>query len=200
MCFQLAVNATMPEEKGGLDGHVIVIDTENTFRPKRIDQIAKAQGLDIDEVNEKIHVARAFNAAHQMLLLEEKAAELAKEVPVRLVIVDSLVAHFRAEYIGRGNLGERQGMLNKHMHDLLKFADVNNAVIAVTNQVITNPGQLFGDPTKPVGGNIVGHTSTYRCYIRKGKNGKRVVRMIDSPESPDEEVVISVGEEGIRDG
>ena len=42
MCFQLAVNATMPFDKGGLDGDVVVIDTENTFRPERIVQISEA--------------------------------------------------------------------------------------------------------------------------------------------------------------
>lgn len=200
ICLQLAVNATMPIEQGGLDGHVLWIDTENTYRPKRIDEIATAQNLNLEEVASRIHVARAFNSAHQILLLEKKAIDLAEKYPVRLVIVDSLTAHFRSEFIGRGNLGERQGLLNKHMHDLLRFADVNNAVVVVTNQVITNPGQLFGDPTKPVGGNIVGHTSTYRVYLRKGKSGKKVARMIDSPENPDEEVLLSVGQEGVRDG
>jgi DNA repair protein RadA len=200
MCFQLAVNATMPVEKGGLNGHVLVIDTENTFRPMRIEQLAKAQGLDVNEVNEKIHVARAFNSAHQMLLLEEKAYEMAKKYPIKLVIVDSLTAHFRAEYIGRGALGERQGMLNKHMHALLRFADIYNAVIAVTNQVMSNPGQMFGDPTKPIGGNVVGHTSTYRIYMRKGAKGKKVARMIDSPENPDSEALLTIDECGVRDG
>jgi DNA repair protein RadA len=199
LCLQLAVNATMPVEKGGLDGHVLVIDTENTFRPRRIEDMAKAHGLDIEETETKIHVAKAFNSAHQMLLVRQKATELAKQFPVRLVIVDSLVSHFRSEFIGRGNLGERQGLLNEHMHDLLRFADVNNAAVAVTNQVITNPGQLFGDPTKPVGGNIVGHTSTFRLYLRKSKEGMRNVRMIDSPEHPENEVYIHIGEEGIRD-
>jgi DNA repair protein RadA len=200
ICFQLAVNATMPESEGGLDGHVIYIDTENTFRPNRIDDIARAQGLDLKEINEKIHTTKAFNAAHQMLLIEQKAYELAKKVPVKLVIVDSLVAHFRSEYIGRGNLGERQQMLNKHMHELLRFADLNNAVIAVTNQVMANPAQLFGDPTKPVGGHIVGHTSTYRVYLKKGKAGKSTARMIDSPEHPINEAIIALTKEGIRDG
>ena len=200
ICFQLAVNATMPIADGGLDGHVIVIDTENTFRPIRIEQIATAHGLDVDEVNSKIHVARAFNSAHQMLLLTDKADELAKQVPVKLLIVDSLVSLFRSEYIGRGNLADRQGLLNTHMHDILKFTDAHNAVAAVTNQVLTNPGQMFGDPTKPVGGNIIGHNSTYRVFLRKGKGGKRVARMVDSPETPDSEVILSIGEEGCRDG
>jgi DNA repair protein RadA len=198
MCFQLAVNATMPIEKGGLNGEVIVIDTENTFRPERIVQIAEAQGLDPTETLQKIHVARAYNSSHQMLLVE-KAQEIALKTPIRLMIVDSLTAHFRAEYIGRGTLAERQGLLNKHMHDLLRFADVNNAVIAVTNQVAAKPDAFFGDPTRPVGGHIVGHASTFRLYLRKSKGGKRIARLIDSPNLPEAEVVITVSEEGIRD-
>jgi DNA repair protein RadA len=198
MCFQLAVNATMPVEKGGLDGEVIVIDTENTFRPERIVQMAEAQGLDPIETLQKIHVARAYNSSHQMLLVE-KAQEIALKTPIRLMIVDSLTAHFRAEYVGRGTLAERQGLLNKHMHDLLRFADVNNAVIAVTNQVAAKPDAFFGDPTRPVGGHIVGHASTFRLYLRKSKGGKRIARLVDSPNLPEAEVVLTVSEEGIRD-
>jgi DNA repair protein RadA len=199
IALQLAVNATRPVEDGGLGGHVLIIDTENTFRPKRIEEMSKALGLNVEETFAKIHVARAFNSAHQIILLEKKANELAKTIPIKLVIVDSLTAHFRSEFLGRANLGPRQGLLNRHMHELLRFADVNNAVIVVTNQVLTNVGQMFGDPIKPVGGNIVGHTSTYRVYLRKSKAGKKVARMIDSPENPDEEAIYSLGEEGVRD-
>lgn len=198
MMFQLAVNATMPTEKGGLDGDVVIIDTENTFRPERIVQIANAQGIDPMETLQRIHVARAFNSSHQMLLVE-KAAEMAVKTPIKLLIVDSLTAHFRSEYVGRGTLAERQGLLNKHMHDLLRFADVSNAVIAVTNQVAAKPDAFFGDPTRPVGGHIVGHASTFRVYLRKSKGGKRIARLIDSPNLPEAECVITVSEEGIRD-
>ena len=198
ICFQLAVNATMDHEKGGLEGEVVVIDTENTFRPERIAQMATALDLDPVEVLHKIHVARAFNSSHQMLLVE-KASEMARDIPVRLLIVDSLTAHFRAEYVGRGALAERQQLLNKHMHDLLRFGDVNNAVIAVTNQVSSKPDAFFGDPTRPIGGHIVGHAATYRIYLRKSKGGKRIARLVDSPNLPEAEAVISVSEIGIRD-
>ena len=123
MCFQLAVNAGRPVDEGGLDGNVFIIDTENTFRPERIVQMATALDLDPEEVLKKIHVARAFNSHHQMLLVD-KAQELAHDLNVRLMIVDSLTAHFRAEYVGRGALAERQQNLNKHMHDLLRFGDL----------------------------------------------------------------------------
>lgn len=195
---QLAVNVQMPREDGGLGGEVIVIDTENTFRPERIAQMAQAIGLDPKEALAKIHVARAFNSHHQMLLAE-KAMELAKSKNIKLLIVDSLTAHFRAEYIGRGTLADRQGKLNKFMHDILRFGDLNNAAIAVTNQVHAKPDAFFGDPTRPVGGHIVGHTATFRMYLRKSKGNKRIVRLIDSPHLPEGEAVVSVTEEGIRD-
>ena len=198
ICFQLAVNATRPVEEGGLNGDVFIIDTENTFRPERIVQMAVALDLDPEEVLKKIHVARAFNSHHQMLLVE-KANELAHEMNVKLLIVDSLTAHFRAEYVGRGSLAERQQNLNKHMHDLLRFADLHNAVIAVTNQVASKPDAFFGDPTRPIGGHIVGHAATYRLYLRKSKGGKRIARLIDSPNLPEAEAVITVSEEGVRD-
>jgi len=198
VCFQLAVNATLPEDAGGLDSDVIIIDSENTFRPERIIQMAEHLGVDSNEVLKRIHVARAFNSQHQVLLVE-KAIELAQEKKVKLMIVDSLTSHFRAEYIGRGALAERQQILNRHMHELLNFATLNNAVIAVTNQVAAKPDAFFGDPTRPIGGHIVGHTATFRLYLRKGKAGKRIARLIDSPNLPEGEAVFMVSENGITD-
>ena len=198
LCFQLAVNATLPEDMGGLDSEVIIIDTENTFRPERIAQMARYLGADPEDTLKKIHVARAFNSQHQILLVE-KAMELARDRKVRLLIVDSLTSHFRAEYVGRGTLAERQQVLNRHMHDLLTFGTMNNAVIAVTNQVAAKPDAFFGDPTRPIGGHIVGHASTFRIYLRKGKAGKRVARLVDSPNLPEGEAVFMVTEDGIKD-
>jgi len=198
ICFQLAVNATLPEEMGGFDSEVVIIDTENTFRPERIVQMSNYLGIDPAEVLKKIHVARAFNSQHQILLVD-KAMELSKTKKIKLLIVDSLTSHFRAEYIGRGALAERQQMLNRHLPDLLSFATLNNAAIAVTNQVSSKPDAFFGDPTRPIGGHIVGHTATFRIYLRKGKAGKRVARLIDSPNMPEGEAVFTITEDGIKD-
>src|SRR5436309_718983 len=151
-----------------------------------------------DAILKRIHIARAFNSHHQMLLVE-KAQELAQDFPIRLIVIDSLTAHFRAEYIGRGVLAERQQLLNKHIHELMRFGDIHNAVIYVTNQVHAKPDAFFGDPTRPVGGHIVGHSATFRVYLRKSKGGKRIARLIDSPNLPEAEAVFSVSEDGIRD-
>jgi DNA repair protein RadA len=198
VALQLAVSTQLPEEEGGLDGEVMIIDTENTFRPERVGQMAEGFGLDPNEVLENIHVARAFNSHHQMLLAE-KAIDNAKDRDVRCLIVDSLTSHFRAEYIGRGALAERQQKLNKFMHDILRFGDINNAAVVVTNQVQSKPDAYFGDPTRPIGGHIVGHTATYRIYLRKSRGGKRIARLIDAPNLPEGEAVFQIENEGIRD-
>ena len=202
---QMAVNVQLPESEGGLDGSAIFIDTENTFRPERIEQMVEGLGKDVGSVEDflaNIHVARAHTSDHQMLLMEtarDLAADLREtEKPVRIFIVDSLTAHFRAEYAGRGTLAARQQKLNRHMHDLFKLVDENNAVALVTNQVMSNPAVFFGDPTKPIGGNIVGHTATFRLYLRKSKGGKRIARLVDSPNLPDGEATFMVEQAGLK--
>lgn len=195
----LAVNTQLPLEKGGANGKCVFIDTEGTFRPARIKQIAEGIGADPEKVLKNILVARAFNSDHQMLLLE-KVGEMIKDgEPIKLVIVDSLTAHFRAEFAGRGQLADRQQKLNRYMHDLMKLAETYNLAVYVTNQVMSNPAQMFGDPTTPIGGNIVGHASTYRMYLRRGKKGSRVAKLIDSPNLPDNETIFWVTNSGVCD-
>ncbi|MBX0286518.1 DNA repair and recombination protein RadA [Haloarcula salinisoli] len=228
---QLAVNVQLPAEHGGLEGSAIFIDSEDTFRPERIEQMVEGQedealedmmklhgivGEDeaadatdddlmadlVESVLDKIHVAKAFNSNHQ-ILLAEKAQEIASqsqddEFPVRLLAVDSLTAHFRAEYVGRGQLADRQQKLNKHLHDLMRVGDLNNTAVLVTNQVASNPDSFFGDPTQPIGGNILGHTSTFRIYLRKSKGNKRIVKLVDAPNLPDGEGVMRVEGAGLK--
>jgi len=198
LAFQLAVNVQLPKEKGGLEGTAIFIDTENTFRPERITQMAKALNLDPHKVLKNIFVGRAYNSDHQILLVN-KAKDVLKERNVKLLIVDSLTSMFRSDYSGRGELAPRQQKLNRHLHELQKISEVYNLAVYVTNQVMANPAIMFGDPTTPIGGNILGHAATFRLYLRKSKDQKRIVKLIDSPCLPDAETVFRVTEEGIRD-
>lgn len=195
---QLAVNTILPTSQGGFNGEVFYIDTEDTFRPERIAQMAEAVGMDPQDALDRIHVARAYNSAHQMLLVDE-IKRMAKSIDVKLVIVDSLTSHFRAEFVGRGMLASRQQKLNKHLKELKQLSDVQNALVLVTNQVMSNPAALWGDPTKAIGGHIVGHASTFRLYLRKSKGGRRIARLIDSPNLPEGEAVFTVTAEGLKD-
>lgn len=192
----LAVNC----QKAIKGAAAVYIDTENTFRPERIMELAKGTGIDPKEALGNIMVARAYNSDHQMLLAEKVDDLITKQkLNLKVVIVDSLTAHFRAEFIGRGTLSDRQQKLNKHMHTLLKLADKYNLCVYVTNQVMAKPDVFFGDPTQAIGGHIVAHASTFRIYLRKGKKGSRVAKLIDAPNLPDGECNFYVETTGLKD-
>ena len=178
------------------DNKAIYIDSENTFRADRIKDFATANGLDPEEALDRVYVARAYNSDHQMLLIDEVEKILQTDNSYRVIIVDSLTSHFRAEFIGRGTLATRQQKLNKHMHQLLKLADLYNMVVLVTNQVMAKPDSFFGDPTQAIGGHIVGHNSTFRIYMRPGKAGSIFAKLMDSPNLPNNDTNFMVTKEG----
>jgi DNA repair protein RadA len=198
LAFQLAVDAQLPKEEGGVDGSVLFVDTEGTFRPERIEAIAKDKGLDPKKALENIYVVRAVTTDEQILTIQ-RADKLIAEKNIKLIIIDSLTSLFRSEFIGRGALGERQQKLNQHVHRLQQLADKFNIAVYVTNQVMDNPGILFGDPTTPIGGNVLAHAATTRLYLRKSKEDKRIVRLVDSPNMPEGECVIKITPSGIKD-
>ncbi|MDE1828626.1 MAG: DNA repair and recombination protein RadA [Candidatus Micrarchaeota archaeon] len=197
-----AVSVQLPEDKKGLskdgeDVRVAWIDTENTFRPERIRAIAIRFGLDPDKVMSNIKVARVHNTVEQMDALEQ-IEKVIKSENIKLIVVDSAIGLFRGEYIGRGNLSNRQGAISRFVHLGEKIAMAYHLAVIYTNQVQSDPSQMFGDPTKSVGGRVVEHTSTYRIYLKK--SGKfRVAVMKDSPHHPDGECVYGVTEGGVVD-
>lgn len=197
-CLTASVMATRPIEEGGLDTDVIYVDSEGTFRITRVKEITEARGYNFDEVASRLHVVRANTSAHQIVLMD-KIRQLGVEKNVRLLIVDSIISHFRAEYIGRGSLAERQQLLNSYLSQLQSFAESRNAVVLVSNQVQENPGLMFGDPVKPVGGYVLGHSAQVHIYIRAGKAGRRVFKLMKSPNLPTGEMICDIGSAGVAD-
>ena len=198
LCHVMCVMVQKSKEEGGLDGGALYIDTEGTFRPERIVTIAKAHNMDPFKVLDKIIVARAYNSAHQVLILEE-AGKIIQEENIKLIISDSITGLFRSEYLGRGTLATRQQKLGRFIRLLARTAEMYNCAVLATNQVSSSPDSFFGDPTRPVGGNVLGHASTYRIYFRKGGKNKRVAKMIDSPHHAMSEAVFELADRGVQD-
>ncbi|MBY9020566.1 MAG: DNA repair and recombination protein RadA [Candidatus Lokiarchaeota archaeon] len=199
LAHQLCVNVQLPYDEGGLEGNALYIDTEATFRPERIIQMAEGKDLDHNNVLKNITVGRAYNSDHQILLIQE-AAKIIKEKNIKLVVVDSIIGHFRSEYVGRGTLANRQQTLNVHIHDLLRLTEIfDELAVIFTNQVSSKPDVFYGNPTVATGGHILAHGATIRIYLRKGKGEQRVAKMIDAPHLPEAEAIFSITEEGIKD-
>lgn len=197
ICHTSAVMVQQKITDGGLEGGVIYVDTENTFRPERIVSISKARNIDHVSVLENIVVAKAFNSAHQELIMHE-VGKIIENNNIKLLILDSAISHYRAEYLGRAMLSERQQKINRLMHILIRISETYKIAVLLTNQIQSVPDTLFGDPFRATGGNIIAHSSTYRIYLKKaGKN--RIARIVDSPYHPEIEALFSLGEEGVTD-
>ena len=170
---------------------MLYIDTENTFRPERIKQIAKRYQLDPEEVLSNIMVGRAFTVDAVGVLIMQAAAAMIED-QFALMIIDSIMAPYRVDYSGRGELAERQQVLGRMLSKIQKISEQFNIAIFMTNQVMADPGGGMTyaiDPKKPVGGNIMAHASTTRLFLRKGKGEQRVCKIYDSPSIPEGECV-----------
>ncbi len=197
ICHTLCVTAQLPLDEGGYGQGVIFIDTEGTFRPERVQQIAEARGHDAMEMLKNVIHAKVYNSSHLELVVRTLGKYI-EQYKAKLVIVDSIISLHRAEFVGRGTLAERQQKLNGIVHRLLRIADIYNIAVVVTNQVQSTPDSFFGDPTKPAGGHILGHACTYRIYLKKS-GAERVATMIDSPYHPYSETRFRVTEKGVED-
>jgi DNA repair protein RadA len=196
LCYNLCVTANSKFPENG----IIFVDTENAFRVERVHQIAESRGLDAEEIMKRIFVCRIYYSAH----LEAVIRSLAKSIEqyrARLVIIDSIISLHRAEFPGRETLAERQQRLNAILHKLIRLAEIYNVAVVYTNQVQAQPDNFYGngfDSMRAAGGNIMGHASTYRIFLRKAGHN-RVATMLDSPYHAFSQVRFSIGEEGIKD-
>lgn len=198
LCMKLSIAAQLPRNDGGLEGRVLFIDTEGTFSAERVYQMAQAMQLQPEKILEGIMCGRVYNSDHQVLAVDH-AFKMCQDENIKLLIIDSVLSHFRSEYIGRETLAERQQKLNSHLHKLTRLAQALNLSVVVTNQVQANPQAFFGDPTRPAGGNILAHASTHRIMLKKASGGLRCAKVIDSPYLPESEAYFQITEKGIED-
>ena len=201
LCHTLAVTCQIPLDVGGGEGKCLYIDTEGTFRPVRLVSIAQRFGLDPDDALNNVAYARAYNADHQLKLLDA-AAQMMSESRFSLIIVDSVMALYRTDFSGRGELSARQMHLAKFMRALQRLADQFGVAVVVTNQVVAqvdNAMPFNPEPKKPIGGNIMAHSSTTRLAFRKGKGCQRICKVVDSPCLPEAECIFAIYEDGVGD-
>jgi len=201
ICHTLAVSCQLPLESGGAEGRCLYIDSENTFHPSRLRSIATRFGLDPTDTLDNVTFARAFNSDHQMKLVEESCAILAQD-RYALLIVDSATALYRTDYKGRGELAARQQHMAQFLRLLQRIADEFGVAILITNQVVAqvDGGAIFTpDAKKPIGGNIIAHSSQTRLSLRKGRGENRICKIYDSPSLPESECTFSICDGGITD-
>jgi len=181
ICHQLAVTVQLPEDRGGVSGRALYVDTEGTFSPGRIRQIAGRFG--VEDPLKGIYVKRVESVVALEDLVVKFLPRFVEEKQVRLVVIDSVIALYRAQFKGREYLARRQQRLNYLLDWLKRLGRVYEPLyIAITNQVLSSPTP-FGTMKMPAGGNILAHASTHRFFLYKGRE-RHVLRVLDSPSLP----------------
>jgi DNA repair protein RadA len=198
----LCVTTQLAKEKGGLGGGVLYIDTENTFSKSKIERIAKRFGLDLKKALGNIFHCRIYSTDHQLQMIHASEKAI-KEKGAKLIIVDSLTALVRAEYVGIGMLAPRQAALNKIIHDLSRIAETYNVAVLVTNQVSTVMKGTFS-ANDAIGGNIVAHGCHFRVQFKTSgfsanSSLERTATVVDAPDLAPESTNFFITEAGISD-
>ncbi|KAI6149184.1 Rad51-domain-containing protein [Pisolithus tinctorius] len=197
LAHTMCVVAQLPPDLGGASGK-----SQGTFRPDRIRAIADRFGVDGSMALENILYGGSLRPASQwfMELINECSMRFAEDKDFRLIIVDSIMALFRVDYSGRGELSERQ---QKMLSKLVKLSEEYNIAVLITNQVQADPGATMtfvaGGALKPVGGHILSHASATRIFLRKGRAEERVAKLVDSPDRPESEASYKLEEGGWSD-
>ncbi len=212
MCHSLAVAAQLDSLAVGaqldslavaaqLDGRkitgsmVLYIDTELTYNPIRIGKIALLRQLDVGQVFDNITIRKADSVAKQEQTLEQ-IPDLIKSNNIKLVIIDSVIKNYRAEFIGRSNLVERQQRLLKFMHALNTLAFNHDIAVVITNQVSDRPESR--GKYKPTGGNVLGHSVTHRISLLE--YGPVIfARLVKSAYYPIADCRLQIDESGVTD-
>nr|MDO8088649.1 DNA repair and recombination protein RadA [Candidatus Sigynarchaeum springense] len=198
----LAITVQLPKAEGGLDGDVVYIDTEGTFSKAKLARIARRFGIDPAKALSRIHLAKVYSADHQLQMIEQ-CERLLATYPIKLIIVDSLMALLRNEYVGIGCLAPRQAKLNKIIHTLGRIAEAKNLAVVLTNQVVTKMlGQFAYEDA--VGGNIVSHGCHFRYRVKaKGFSYNeglvRFITVVDSVDLAPGTAEFYITEAGIAD-
>ncbi|GAH43173.1 unnamed protein product, partial [marine sediment metagenome] len=192
LSHQLAVRCQLPYNQGGLEGRVLWLDTESSFKTTHIRANAVRWGLDPDMALANINVAPIALSSQ----IEEYAQQIQlmlAEGEYKMLVIDSFTGLFRAEYTGIGKLATRQYSINSLLNWMRRLGLATDAIFVYTNQVTTQITSWGGNPSAPVGGHVVAHASDYRFFTRVGAQGKRKISLKDNSGVPEFDIEVEIG-------
>eukprot|EP00045_Choanoeca_perplexa_P004685 m.39856 g.39856 ORF g.39856 m.39856 type:complete len:264 (-) comp12705_c0_seq4:48-839(-) len=207
LSMQLALNAQIPTELGGLDGDCIYVDTEGSFMPQRAQAIAghllahlqsvkpeQVEGWTTQTMLNRIRVYRVHDYVEQ-LAIWHLLPSLVEGSKVRLIVVDSVAFHFRQNFT---DMGLRIRLLNGCCQQLVTLAREHNLAVVLINQMTTKVGSHDTAHLVPALGESWAHACTTRIIL-SWQAGNRCATLYKSPTMKEATIEYSIKEEGIRD-
>ena len=138
---QIAMQTALVAARAGVAS--LFVDTEGSFRPERMDGIARARGWQVDDLLERVVYVRSDSAPEQMETVRRMERRPATS-GCRLVVIDTLTRNFTVELPGRANMASRQAALDIHLSEMARDAYINDRAYLLTNRVTFGTGQDVG--------------------------------------------------------
>ena len=192
LCHQLCVTVQLSEDLGGLSAKAAYLDSEGTFAPERVVQMARRWGLDPSEALRGVYYARLRSVAEQVASLLELRRLV--EEGVILAVVDSIAAHFRGP-AGPDAL-TRAHELAVYLSSLRELAEEQGVAVVVTDRVSAAPGLA---ELRPSADPIAAMFVDYRVSLHKVRENVRRAQLEFAPWPARRSALFAITEDGVVD-
>lgn len=169
---QLAMQASLLA--AGAGEKTIFVDTEGSFRPERVQVMARARGVAPDGLLERIAYVRAATAAAQVDAVRA-IAKRGATAGAGFVAIDTFTRNFTLDYPGRSNLQSRQGGLDVLLSEIARDAFVHGRAYLLTNRVTFSKGE--GEAR--IGGRTMEQLVHCSVHLEKSREGVKATRTSD---------------------
>jgi len=172
---QLAIQASVMASARGWKS--VYVDTESTFRPERVVQMAESRGMEAKAALDGVYSLRARDVDAQSRVLERMADD-PRVSRAKLVVVDTVTKNFTLEFPGKEKTGRRQGALGGYLNRIAVDAYINRRVVLLTNRVASiTVGATSRDVN--VGGLTLGRFVSKSIRLRR--EGSYISASLESP-------------------
>ena len=202
LCHQLATNIFFKEISSisnSIPSLTLYLDTENTFRPERIKQLASSLNEDSESVLNSIDRTQIIGST-ALTVVFDKIEDLIQENKYKLLVIDSITNHFRTDLNKEGiNASMLKNNFIKILGKINEITKRYNLITILTSQITPAFYKESLIPVKPVALDLFVHFFSEFIYLSNLEENQRLLHVINSEILPERKCLFIINQEGIRD-
>ena len=178
---------------------IFYFDTENTFRPERIKQIALNNDLNYNELLRNILVSKVMSNSALLLSLNELEKYLEMNY-TSVLIIDTINNHYNSELANKTiSINRTKTTFLKVLDKLNQVTKDYNLITITTAQVTSNINQETSVRALPVGNLLLNQYFSEYIYLDIKEQDKRYVQLVNSLRLPEKRLLYKITSKGIQD-
>ncbi|MFW9824378.1 MAG: AAA family ATPase [Candidatus Thorarchaeota archaeon] len=182
--------------------YIYYFDTENTFRPERIEEILATSEYDVNFVLQNILISKIMSNSALLLALKDLEMNITNKVG-GLLIIDTINNHFGFD-VSNSNIGFQE--VRDRFIDILrrinKLTNKYNLITILTSQIVSNFSKKVFIKEIPIGYQFLNHFFSEFLYLSRESKQNRYdnyVQLVNSLKNPEKRVLYKISSKGIHD-